>query len=192
MKDTELFLKFKNGDKTAFRKLVEKYQSSVINTCYRFLRNKQEAEETAQEVFLKVYLSLESYKPQANFSTWLFKIVVNLCLNKLRDKRKKGFFKKDFSNREPISEDQDVPAPKENQPDYTFEQKELKKIIKEAIDSLPEKQRNVILLSQYEGFSYQEMAKILDCSVSAIESRLFRGKENLKKKLKSFWEKGAI
>jgi RNA polymerase sigma-70 factor (ECF subfamily) len=191
MNDTELILKFKEGDKSAFRELVEKYQDSVINTCYRFLRNKEEAEEIAQEVFLKVYLSANSYQPKAKFSTWLFKIVVNLCLNKLRDKKKYVSLKIGSPYHKNQMED-DIPALAEHQPDKSFEHKELKRIIKDAIDSLPENQRVAIILNKYEGFSYQEMAKILDCSVSSIESRLFRAKENLKKKLEPYIKKDAI
>jgi len=191
MDDAELFLKFKGGDKSTFCQLVEKYQDSVINTCYRFLRNKEEAEEVAQEVFLKVYLSANSYQPKAKFSTWLFKIVVNLCLNKLRDKKKYSSLKID----NPFYKNQmenDIPALTESQPDKSYEHKEMKGIIKDAIDSLPENQRVAIILNKYEGFSYQEMAKILDCSVSSIESRLFRAKENLKKKLEPYIKKDAI
>jgi len=182
MDETELILKFKQGDKSTFRPLVEKYQDSVINTCYRFLRNKEEAEEAAQEVFLKVYLSLDSYQPKSKFSTWLFKIVVNFCLNKLRDKKKSLSFQLE----------EDLPSPPEDQPDRSLEKEELKRLVREAIDSLPENQRTAILLNKYEDLSYQDMAKILDCSVSAVESRLFRAKENLKKKLDPYIEKDAI
>lgn len=182
MDETELILKFKQGDRFAFRQLVEKYQDSVINTCYRFLRNKEEAEEVAQEVFLKVYLSANTYQPKTKFSTWLFKIVVNSCLNKLRDKKK-------FS----LSQlDEDLHASSENQPDKSLEQEELRMLVRNAVDSLPENQRTVILLNQYEGFSYQDTAKILDCSVSAIESRLFRAKESLRTKLSQYIKKDII
>ncbi|MGB8656568.1 MAG: sigma-70 family RNA polymerase sigma factor [Candidatus Zixiibacteriota bacterium] len=176
MEETELIRQFKNGDKSAFRQLVEKYQDSVINTSYRFLRNKEEAEETAQEVFLKVYLSSQSYQPKAKFSTWLFKIVANCCLNKLRDKKK-------FSS---LQLDKDLPASTEDQPDKSLERQELKRLLTEAIDSLPENQRTVILLNQDGEFSYQEMAKMLDCSVSAVESRIFRAKDSLKKILSPY------
>ena len=182
MDETELILKFKQGDKFAFRQLVEKYQDSVINTCYRFLRNKEEAEEVAQDVFLKVYLSANTYQPKTKFSTWLFRIVVNVCLNQVRDKKKFSFSQLE----------ENLPAPTEEQPDKSLEREELKKLVKEAIDSLPENQRTVILLNQYEGFSYQDTAKILDCSVSAVESRLFRAKENLKKILAEHIKKDTI
>lgn len=182
MDEFELIQQFKKGDNSAFRQLVERYQDSVINVSYRFLRNKEEAEEIAQETFLKVYLSANSYQPKTKFSTWLFKIVVNSCLNKLRDKKKFSFSQLE----------ENLPAPTEEQPDKSLEREELKKLVKEAIDSLPENQRTVILLNQYEGFSYQDTAKILDCSVSAVESRLFRAKENLKKILAEHIKKDAI
>lgn len=182
MYETELIQQFIQGDKSAFRQLVEKYQDSVINSCYRFLRNKEEAEEISQEVFLKVYLSAGSYQAKTKFSTWLFKIVVNSCLNKLRDKKKSKFYKLD----------DDLPAPTEDQPDQSLERQELKSLVRDAIDSLSENQKAVIILNQYEGFSYQDIAKILDCSVTAVESRLFRAKGNLKKKLDTYIKKDAI
>ena len=173
MDERELITKFKQGDRSAFRQLVERYQDPIINLSYRFLRNKEEAEEAAQEVFLKVYLSAKAYRHDDKFSNWLFKIAANLCLNKLRDKR-----------RLPSSQlEEDLPAPVELQPDKILEQDNLNKSVRAAIDSLPEQQRSVILLNQSGEFSYQEMAKILDCSVSAIESRLFRAKENLRRLL---------
>lgn len=182
MDERELITKFKQGDRSAFRQLVEKYQDPVINISYRFLRNKEEAEETAQEVFLKVYLSAKTYQHNTKFSTWLFKIAVNLCLNKLRDKRKL-----------PTSQlEEDLSTPLKLQPDKLLEQENLNKTVREAIDSLPEQQRTVILLNQTGDFSYQEMARMLDCSISAIESRLFRAKENLKRILTPFIEKDEI
>lgn len=182
MDERELITKFKQGDRSAFRQLVEKYQDPVINISYRFLRNKEEAEETAQEVFLKVYLSAKTYQHNNKFSTWLFKIAVNLCLNKLREKKKL-----------PTSQlEEDLPAPLKLQPDKLLEQENLNRAIRKAIDSLPDQQRTVILLNQFEEFSYLEMAGILDCSLSAIESRLFRAKENLKRILAPFIKKDEI
>jgi len=182
MDEIKLIEEFKQGDKSAFRQLVEKYQDSVINVSYQFLRNKEEAEEVAQDVFLKVYLSSGSYQPKSKFSTWLFRIVVNSCLNKLRDKKK-------FSS---LQLEENFPAPANDQPDKSYEQEELKRMVRSAIDSLPENQRTVILLNQYEELSYQDMARILDCSVSAIESRLFRAKESLKNKLAGYIKKDVI
>ncbi len=182
MDERELISKSKQGDRPAFRQLVEKYQDSVINMSYRFLRNKEEAEEAAQEVFLKVYLSRNTYQHQTKFSTWLFKIAVNYCLNKLRDRKKFPFSRLE----------EDLPAPAEFQPDKLLEQENLNRAIRKAIDSLPDQQRTVILLNQFEEFSYQEMARMLDCSLSAIESRLFRAKENLKRILAPFIKKDEI
>lgn len=182
MNEAELILKCQQGDQSAFRELVEKYQDSVINTCYRFLMNREEAEEVAQEIFLKVYLSFGSYQPKTKLSTWLFKIVVNSCLNKLRDKKKSSTFQLE----------ENLSASPEDQPDRSLEKEELKRLVRDAINSLPENQRAVIMLNKYEGFSYQDVAKILDCSVSAVESRLFRAKESLKKKLAEHIKKDSI
>jgi RNA polymerase sigma-70 factor (ECF subfamily) len=182
MDERELISRFKQGDRSAFRQLVERYQDPVINIGYRFLRNKEEAEEAAQEVFLKVFLSTYSYQHNTKFSTWLYRITVNYCINKLREKRKL-----------PSSHlDKDLPAPVESQPDRLLEQENLNRSVREAIDSLPEQQRAAILLNQYGEFSYQEMAQMLDCSISAVESRLFRAKENLRKILTPYKRKDKI
>ncbi|MFH1336760.1 MAG: sigma-70 family RNA polymerase sigma factor [Candidatus Zixiibacteriota bacterium] len=182
MDESELIHRYIQGDRSAFKQLVEKYQDQVLNIGYRFLRNKEEAEEAAQEVFLKVYLSTNSYQHKTKFSTWLFRIAVNYCINKLREKRKL-----------PSSQlDEDLPAPVESQPDRLLEQENLNKSVREAMDSLPEQQRAAILLNQYGEFSYHEMAQMLDCSISAVESRLFRAKENLRKILTPYIKKDEI
>jgi len=182
MNEIDLIRQFRLGDKSAFRRLVERYQHSVINLSYRFLRNKEEAEDMTQETFLKAYLSAHRYQPTTKFSAWLFKIAVNSCLNRLRDKKKFSFSRLE----------ENLPAPAMDQPDNCLERDQLKGLVREAIDSLPENQRTVILLNQYEEFSYQEMARMLDCSVSAVESRLFRAKENLRKVLAGQIKKEAI
>ena len=171
----------------AFKELVDKHQRAVINLAYRFLGSREEAEDVAQEVFIRMYKAAKTYKPEAGFPTWLFRITTNVCLNELRRRRRV---------REiplvPLSEESErntamtVPASEGTRPDIQLEQAERNRIIQESLEALPPNQRTAVILKRYEGLSYQEIADVLNTSVSAVESLLFRAKQTLKKKLKSY------
>ena len=185
-------LRVKQGDSHAFGQLVDKYKQPVINLVHRTLRDATEAEDIAQTVFVQVYKSAERYKVSAKFSTWLFTIARNLCLNEIRRR-----------SRHP-AESMDVPHPEhEDQPLHQFEDKrtftppesllqgELKEKIEEALAELPENQRTAILLCRQEELSYEEISEVLGCSVSATKSLIHRGRETLKQKLKPYLRTGA-
>ncbi|UCE19848.1 MAG: RNA polymerase sigma factor [Gemmatimonadota bacterium] len=175
------------GDRAAFKRLVEKYHKAVLNLAYRFLGNREEAEDAAQEVFLRVYNSAKRYEPQAQFTTWLFRIATNFCLNKLRHRQRlQEVPLESSSNRTEQVSDLNLPAPEQTRPDDHLEQKERNRIIAESIASLPPNQRMAVILKRFEGLSYQEIAKVLNVSVSAVESLLFRAKQTLKKKLEPY------
>jgi RNA polymerase sigma-70 factor (ECF subfamily) len=189
--DAALMLRVKQGDVAAFTELVEKYKQPVMNVIYRTLRDATEAEDLAQNVFVQVYKSAARYKNTAKFTTWLFTIARNLCLNEIRRR-----------SRHP-AESLDVPHPEqEDQPLRQFEDKktfaptesllhgELEEKIQEALAELPENQRTAILLCRQEELSYEEIAEVLDCSVSAIKSLIHRGRETLKEKLKPYLRSG--
>jgi len=188
-------LRVKQGDVAAFTELVEKYKQPIMNLVYRTIHDPTEAEDLAQNVFVQVFKSAPRYKNTAKFSTWLFTIARNLCLNEIRRR-----------SRHP-AESLDVPHPEqEDQPLHQFEDKktfsppesllhgELARKIEEAMADLPENQRSAILLCRQEDLSYEEIADILGCSVSATKSLIHRGRETLKEKLKAYlrsgkWEK---
>ena len=188
-------LRVKQGDTAAFTELVEKYKQPIMNLVYRTIRDPTEAEDLAQNVFVQVFKSAPRYKNTAKFSTWLFTIARNLCLNEIRRR-----------SRHP-AESLDVPHPEqEDQPLHQFEDKktfsppesllhgELARKIEEAMADLPENQRSAILLCRQEDLSYEEIAEVLGCSVSATKSLIHRGRETLKEKLKAYlrsgkWEK---
>ena len=185
--DAQLMLKFKKGDRKSFEELIEKYQKLVINTAYRLIGDRAEAEDMAQEVFLRVYSRSRSYKPQAKFSTWLLRITRNLCLNRLRDKKRHPLASFDS----PIETEEgklvrDIPAEARAVPDVFLERKELQDVIKQAIDFLPAKQRMVVILAKYENLPYQEIARVMGCSVSAVRLRLYRAKIILKERLGAY------
>lgn len=153
------------------------------------MNNKQDAEDTAQEVFIQVYKSLESFREDAKISTWIYQISVSKSLDLIRSRNRKkriGFFKNlvgldTFESQKTASE--------ELNPEENFEANERKKVLHEAINSLPESQRIALNLTKFDGFSYQETAKIMEVSVSSVESLLFRAKKNLQKKLSTYYEK---
>jgi RNA polymerase sigma-70 factor (ECF subfamily) len=184
MNDKELIQKIVERDDLSFKSLVDQYQQIVINTCYNLIGNRQDAEDVAQEVFIQVYKSAQTFRHEAKISTWLYRIAVNRSLNFIRDKKRFGWLKSFSSLLE--GEQQkvaDMPASNSDRPDMALEEKERSGIVQKAIDSLPEKQRVVFVLHKYEGLSYQEIAEISNHSVSSVESLIHRAKLNLQKKL---------
>ena len=189
--DATLMLRVKRGDRAAFAELVEKYKQPVMNLVYRTLRDEAEAEDLAQNVFLQVYKSAKRYESRAKFSTWLFTIARNLCLNEIRRR-----------SRHPADSLEESHAEHEDQPRQQYEDKgsvappekllhgELAQKIEEALAGLPENQRTAILLCRQDELSYEEIAKILGCSLSATKSLIHRGRETLKEKLKPYLKTG--
>ncbi len=182
--DSKLMLQLKSGNHEAFRELVERHKLSVLNLCLRFTGNKEDAEDLAQEVFIRIFQAAPNYEVKAAFTTWLYRITVNLCLNHQRRKKVLYFFSLDHGKNSHHQTQYRVPdfAAKER-PDADFEKKEIQQIVQNAIQSLPENQKTVLILYRYHDLSYKEIADVLDATVSAVESRLHRAKENLKKKL---------
>jgi RNA polymerase sigma-70 factor, ECF subfamily len=189
--DAVLMLRVKRGDRAAFTALVEKYKQPVMNFVFRSLRDETEAEDLAQNVFLQVYKSRSRYVRTAKFSTWLFTIARNLCLNEIRRR-----------SRHPAESLEETHAENEDQPQRQYEDKkvflpsekilhgELAQKIEEALAGLPENQRSAILLCRQDELSYEEIAEILDCSLSATKSLIHRGRETLREKLKPYLKTG--
>ena len=189
--DALLMLRVKRGDRAAFVELVEKFKQPVMNLVYRTLHDATEAEDLAQIVFLQVYKSAKRYESRAKFSTWLFTIARNLCLNEIRRR-----------SRHPADSLEEAHAEHEDQPRQQFEDQsnvlppeqllhgELAQKIEEALAGLPENQRTAILLCRQEELSYEEIAGILGCSLSATKSLIHRGRETLKEKLKPYLKTG--
>ncbi|HZL13081.1 MAG TPA: sigma-70 family RNA polymerase sigma factor [Verrucomicrobiae bacterium] len=192
--DAALMLRAKRGDRAAFTELVEKYKQPVMNFVFRSLRDEAEAEDLAQNVFLQVYKSRARYQPTAKFSTWLFTIARNLCLNEIRRRSRHPAesLEETFSENESRDggtqkqfEDKKVFLPTEN-----VLHGELAQKIEEALAGLPENQRSAILLCRQDELSYEEIAEVLDCSLSATKSLIHRGRETLKEKLKPYLQTG--
>jgi RNA polymerase sigma-70 factor (ECF subfamily) len=182
--DVQLMLQFKAGDQTALEALMRKYYPRILNFIYRFLGNRQVAEDLTQEVFLKVYKSAFKYTPRSQFQTWLYTIAKNTALNELR--RKRGLFvSTDQTFNSDGNELTKEIADYETAPDKDLMHKEKAAIIRQAIDDLPEKQRMAVILRRFEDFSYAEIAATLKVSDKAVKSLLSRAKLNLKHNLAS-------
>ncbi len=189
--DAALMLRVKRGDRAAFAELVEKYKQPLFNFICRTLRDETESEDLAQTVFLQVYKSRQRYERTAKFSTWLFTIARNLCLNEIRRR-----------SRHPAESIEESHVEHEDQPQRQYEDKtiflptdnvlqgELAQKIEAALGELPENQRTAILLCRQDELSYEEIADILDCSLSATKSLIHRGRETLKEKLKPYLKTG--
>lgn len=190
--DAAVMLRVKRGDAAAFSGLVEKYKQPVINLCWRTLGDPTEAEDLAQNAFVQAYKSAPRYEASAKFSTWLFTIARNLCLNEIRRRARHPADSLDQtyddSDDQPVHqvEDRRVASP----PDDLL-RGELEQKVEAAIQSLPENQRTALLLCRQDDLSYEEMGKILDCSVSAVKSLIHRGRETIKLKLKPYLQSGA-
>ena len=183
--DSDLVYAFKKGDYSAFEKIVLKYQDRVYNLCYRFLGDKQEAEDSAQEIFIKVYKSLKGFKLKSSFYTWLYRIVINTCKNRV-----KSLEYRRAKSRVSIDDDQEKKdhgisgiVDKDNLPDKKLEQKEKIKRIQEAINSLPADQKTMVILRDIEGFSYDEIANITKNMLGTVKSKLSRARQGLRNKL---------
>jgi RNA polymerase sigma-70 factor (ECF subfamily) len=190
--DAILMLRVKRGDRLAFTELVGKYQQPVLNFIFRTVRDENEAQDLAQNVFVQVWKSRARYQRTAKFSTWLFTIARNLCLNELRRR-----------SRHPAESIEETHVEHEDLPRQQYEDKthiaaperllhgELAQKIEEALAGLPENQRTAILLCRQDELSYEEISEVLDCSLSATKSLIHRGREALKEKLKPYLQTGG-
>ena len=180
-------LDVKAGDEQSFALLLQRYRAPLVNFLYRMVRERAEAEDLAQEVFLRVYRARKDYVPSAKFTTWLFRIATNLALNSVRDNR---YQRLEVSIDAPVTTDAedgdertlDVAEKHPNIEQHLIEEAR-RKMIRHAIEKLPEKQRAAVLLHKYQELDYNEIAKILECSESALKSLLFRAYETLRVEL---------
>jgi RNA polymerase sigma-70 factor, ECF subfamily len=180
-RDAQLMLNVREGDDTSFGLLLERHRGPVVHFLYRMVQNQAVSEELAQEVFLRVYRSRETYEPTAKFTTWLFRIATHVALNSIRDRKKeKGH---ESLDEETIEGTERQVADRQ----LTIEQEMVRDVklceVRQAIEALPAKQRASVLMHKYEGLDYAQIAKVLSCSESAIKSLLFRAYETLRDRL---------
>ncbi len=180
--DVQLMLDVKAGDDASFELLLRKYRTPLVSFLYRMVRNQAAAEDLAQEVFLRVYRARKKYAPSAKFTTWLFRIATNLALNALRDGR---FRQMEVSLDQPGEDERPATDLPDHRPGVEQElmARDRAAVIRRAIQALPEKQRAAVLLHKYYELDYDDIARILECSQSALKSLLFRAYETLRVQL---------
>jgi RNA polymerase sigma-70 factor (ECF subfamily) len=182
--DTALMLKVSNGDGSSFDRLLERHRAPVVNHLYRLVHNRAIAEELAQDVFIRVYRFRARYQAEAKFSTWLFRITTNIGLNWRRDARRElSHVRLDQEIRNVRKRELWDRTPRADQ--LLLEQHRAREV-REAIESLPPKQLAAVLMHKYEGMEYAEIAAVLDCSMPALKSMLFRAYATLRHRLAHF------
>jgi RNA polymerase sigma-70 factor, ECF subfamily len=187
--DVELMLGFQAGDLQAFEKLFSRHARSVVNFAYRFVRNREVAEELAQEIFLKVHDAAPEYRPEAKFTTWLFRIATNVCLNEIR----RPYFKATHHSPDTtVTDDRERPVELEDTerpgPQAAMERRAVAAALKDALERLPEKQRLAFILNKYQDLSYAEVALVMKISEQAVKSLIHRAKEAMAERLRPLSE----
>jgi RNA polymerase sigma-70 factor (ECF subfamily) len=183
----DLMARVAQGDKCAFEVLVKRHQGAVLNIIYRFVGDRHKAEDLAQEVFLRIWQAAGRYKPTAKFTTWMYRITSNLCLNKLKSARRWELilFSPGGKSWSPEDSYPDQHAYEGQTPEDLLVAADTKRQVTSALQRLPANQRLAIILKRYDNLSYKEIARILGCTVSAVDSLLVRAKRNLNKYLTS-------
>src|SRR5271156_3964798 len=182
--DAALMVKVCGGHEPSFEALLARHRSQVVNHLYRLVRNRAIAEELAQDVFLRVYRFRNRYQPEAKFSTWLFRITTNVALNWRRDTRREtAHLRLDAA----LNDARRIQVPDQTlRADQQLLAEHHAKVIRDAIETLPGKQLAAVLMHKYEGMDYVAIAEVLDCSIPALKSLLFRAYETLRRRLAQF------
>ncbi|MFO8056320.1 MAG: sigma-70 family RNA polymerase sigma factor [bacterium] len=181
--DRELIDRFLKGEDQAFNRLVLKYQNKAFNLCYRFLGDPDEAEDMAQEVFMTVHKSLPKFRGDSLFSTWLFRITVNHCKNRIKFLGRRRYYQSVSMDQPQETEDGDLYHEVEDEspdPESALDSRETQDLVQEAISRLEPEHRLVIVLRDIEDVPYEEIAEMLGIKVGTVKSRIHRGRSELK------------
>ncbi len=180
-----------SGNQRAFRQLVDDYQEKVLNTCFGFVNNRQEAEDLTQEVFVEIFRSVPKFRRDAKLSTWIYRVAVSKSLEELRRRKRQkraAYFKSLIG----LEVAQEIVASNDKDPQSQLEDAQRLEILHQAIEKLAENQRIAFTLHKYEQLRYQEVADVMNISLSAVESLIHRAKTNLKKRLHHYYENKMI
>lgn len=192
--DVHLMLRVCDDDSDAFAELVEKYRDRVVTILFHLVGDLSDAEDLAQEAFLRIYRSRRGYKPTAKFSTWLFTIVNNLGLNAIRDKKRRPTKDVGGSDSGPLGArplEQLAPAPSSVMPSRVFAKGELGEVVRAAVAQLSEDQRLAVILNKFEDMNYKQIAEIMEKSEMAIKSLLSRARNTLRELLEPYLQNGS-
>ncbi|KYC65149.1 hypothetical protein B4098_1068 [Heyndrickxia coagulans] len=170
------------GDQNAFNDIVELYKDKVFQICFRMIGSRTEAEDLAQETFIRAYIHIKSFKQERKFSSWLYRIATNLCIDRIRKKKPDFYLDAEISGTEGLTLYSTVPA-EEKLPDMQVETLEMQEMIQREILKLPEKYRIIIVLKYIEELSLNEISEMLDIPLGTVKTRIHRGREALRKQL---------
>jgi len=184
--DFTLIRAIQAGDHLAFKSLVRRYQHQVANLIYVTIGNRDDVEDIAQEVFIRVYRSLPKFKFDASFFSWLYRITMNLCIDEIRKRKIRKVLSLDFLTEDALevrrkSKEYEIPSD-------ALLQEEKRGVIQSALQRLTPDHREVLVLREYQNYSYNEIAETLDLSMEAVKSRIFRARAELKKMLNDYFE----
>jgi RNA polymerase sigma-70 factor (ECF subfamily) len=190
--DAALMVAFQRGDGLAFEQLLDKYYTIIVNFIYRIVNDRAEAEDLAQEAFLRVYRARESYEPRARFAAWIYKIATNISL-KAAARARRIPFRRASMNLGNTQDDgcEGIQDPRPNA-ERTLMGMELGMMVKRVVDSLPKNEKLALILRRYQDLSYKEIATVMNCTESAVKTYLHRGKSHVRERLLPYVEKGGI
>ena len=182
--DEELMMRCRNGDMSAFELLVMRYKDPILNFIYRSIGDYHRAEDLTQETFIRVFNCKDRYEPKCQFKNFIYLIATNFCRNEVRDRnRRQTSFLDDLVPEDGDLDYLDLMKDVSYLPDELYEKKEQQHIIQQAFNRLPENQRVALTLVTYQNLRYDEIAEVLQCSVSAVKSLIHRARQNMKKLL---------
>ena len=187
--DLSLVRRAKKGDYRAFDLLVLKYQNRLISIAFKYVKERQLAEDITQEAFIKAYKSIDSFREESSFYTWVYRITVNTAKNYLVSlKRKKDFLMSDLSEDDSFyPEKLDIESPQD-----ILKANELRDLIFEVLSTLGEETRTALSLREFDGLSYEQIAGIVNCPVGTVRSRIFRGREIIEEEIGKYMDKNSI
>lgn len=170
------------GDQEAFGEIVELFKDKVFQICYRMLGNRHEAEDIAQEAFVRAYVNIHSFNLNKKFSTWLYRIATNLCIDRIRKKKPDSFLDEEVAGTDGLNLYSQIAAEGKS-PDSEVETMELQEIVQREILKLPDKYRIVIVLRYMDDLSLKEISEVLDMPLGTVKTRIHRAREALRKQL---------
>ena len=181
--DEDLMRRCREGDMSAFELIVLRYKDAIFNFIYHFVSDYHRAQDISQETFLRVLRNVDRYKSRNSFKPWLYRIAANLCKNELRDRSRRRMLSlndPDLDIESLIGDRYTVP---DTVPGEAYEKEEMRELVRNALESLPEDQRMAIVLREYQDLSYVEIAVALNCSLGAVKSKIHRARQNIRNML---------